>query len=680
MTSAPDHSLDDALARLETAVDELIARRAAPRRRRAFGPGQAAPAAERDLSIAVAANPDLTLTCSPRCRWTRPSAASALERRFLDPFVARHFGEDFPRLDIHGGADSRNALPPNIRVEEFYLQSGAMLGSSRRSSTTRASTTRMWRARVAERGINVLVQKVAREPGGTRLSLSCNPDITFDLLDAHRRARAAPAADGRRSGSATCPTSAERLRSTPNSSTWCWTCPVRRRSCSPCRAGRSATPISPSACTPARWSRTAARCRSASAPWPNRSRHALVLRHTRHAALPAAARQRCSPGFAASALVREDRRHRTIQQGLYGASEMVNDGFMRLAQAGILKRRRRRRYRRDAAHLCRASRPPPSTGTSWNAKATGWTAASTWARASSTIGCATCRQPTGPRHGHDPHLADQRALRQQRGPRAAAAPGRALLQHLHDDDRARRRRVRRAGRRPRGFRRRRPVQLRRDGACPARRTLDPVVPRRARGRRQVELQRALELRAHAPFRAICATSPSPNTAVADLRGASDGECTEGHARHCATCASSRPRKARRAPSESWPPDFQAAASLVRQHARSDWHATLLPFRRMGCCPSIRSAAISRRWNSASCARSDGFAPRPARQPASCARSLPRSSMAAATTTAAMQRMRLAKPNGFGERLEARLVGLALDEETRPVARLLCGRIAARRAS
>src|SRR5690606_28339714 len=40
---------------------------------------------------------------------------------------------------------------------------------------------------VAARGANALVQKVAREPGGSRLSLSCNPDLTFDLLDELKR-------------------------------------------------------------------------------------------------------------------------------------------------------------------------------------------------------------------------------------------------------------------------------------------------------------------------------------------------------------------------------------------------------------------------------------------------------------------------------------------------------------
>ena len=48
-----------------------------------------------------------------------PDAGSDLERRFMAPFVARHFGEDFPRLD-YVQALKRDALPAHVEVEEFY--------------------------------------------------------------------------------------------------------------------------------------------------------------------------------------------------------------------------------------------------------------------------------------------------------------------------------------------------------------------------------------------------------------------------------------------------------------------------------------------------------------------------------------------------------------------------------
>ena len=95
--------------------------------------------------------------------------------------------------------------------------------------------------------------------------------------------------------------------------------------------------------------------------------------------------------------------------------------------------------------------------------------------------------------------------------RGAAQP-RAFREHHDDADHARRRGVRRARRRPRGFRRRRPVQLRRHGACAARRALGAVRARHAPQGRQARAPTSSRVTATRPFRATCATSPSPNTA------------------------------------------------------------------------------------------------------------------------------------------------------------------------
>lgn len=112
-----------------------------------------------------------------------PKAAPGLERRFLEPFAQRHFGDDFPRL-LYVEAMKRDALPAHIQVEEFYMQSGALLRSSQAQRQYTCLNYTQAAAGVAQRGANVIVQKVAREPGGTRLSLSCNTDTTQDTLDA----------------------------------------------------------------------------------------------------------------------------------------------------------------------------------------------------------------------------------------------------------------------------------------------------------------------------------------------------------------------------------------------------------------------------------------------------------------------------------------------------------------
>ncbi|MBB1060182.1 acetyl-CoA hydrolase/transferase C-terminal domain-containing protein [Marilutibacter spongiae] len=131
----------------------------------------------------MAASPERGLHLYTALSLDPPGPAKGLEGRFLGPFVARHFGDDFPRL-AYVQALRRNALPAHMEVEEFYMQSGAMLGS-RQAQRRYASLNYTHVARaLADRRINAIVQKVAREPGGERLSLSCNTDLTFDALAA----------------------------------------------------------------------------------------------------------------------------------------------------------------------------------------------------------------------------------------------------------------------------------------------------------------------------------------------------------------------------------------------------------------------------------------------------------------------------------------------------------------
>ena len=63
------------------------------------------------------AEPALTLHLYTALSLTRPAAASDLERRFLGPFLERHFGPGYPDLEY---AEARRAgrLPPNVRCNE----------------------------------------------------------------------------------------------------------------------------------------------------------------------------------------------------------------------------------------------------------------------------------------------------------------------------------------------------------------------------------------------------------------------------------------------------------------------------------------------------------------------------------------------------------------------------------
>lgn len=135
------------------------------------------------LYEAVSDRPDVELEIFTALSLDIPTASSDLERRFLQPFVERHFGGHYPRLK-YVEAQRRGTLPPNISVSEFYLQSGAWLNNAV-AQQQYISTNYTFVARdMADRGVNLLVQLVASNPDqvdGKRLSLSCNPDVTLDL-------------------------------------------------------------------------------------------------------------------------------------------------------------------------------------------------------------------------------------------------------------------------------------------------------------------------------------------------------------------------------------------------------------------------------------------------------------------------------------------------------------------
>lgn len=129
----------------------------------------------------VAADPQLSLTILTALSLARPNVPRGLAERFAAPFVARHFGEDYPDLDYVADL-RRGSAPPNVTVHEFYLQSGAWLGVPL-AQQNYASINYTHVARdLAARGVNLIVQLVARRDG--RLSLACNTDVTLDLIDA----------------------------------------------------------------------------------------------------------------------------------------------------------------------------------------------------------------------------------------------------------------------------------------------------------------------------------------------------------------------------------------------------------------------------------------------------------------------------------------------------------------
>lgn len=129
----------------------------------------------------IKADPSRSLHLLTALSLNPPQPRSDLEKRFLGPFLERHFGSDYPRLEY--ADDLRRGLPPNVVIEEFYMQSGAMLNVPEiQRHYANVNYTHVPRA-VAGRGVNMIMQLVARSADGKRLSFSCNADTTLDTLD-----------------------------------------------------------------------------------------------------------------------------------------------------------------------------------------------------------------------------------------------------------------------------------------------------------------------------------------------------------------------------------------------------------------------------------------------------------------------------------------------------------------
>lgn len=259
-----------------------------------------------------------------------PGGGNGLEGRFVRPFAQRHFGEDFPRL-AYVQALKRNALPAHIEIEEFYLQSGAMLGSApvqRRYASL--NYTHVARA-LADRGLNAIVQRVARSPDGRRLSLSCNTDLTFDTVDAVT-ARGLPRPlliaevdpelpwlDGSACVDAdwfdaivTPPGPHPKLFGLPRQ-------PVNDVDYA---IGFHASTLVVDGGT----------LQIGIGALADALCHALVLRHTDNAGYRAVLRALGAPAS-------EDPTLGPFVQGLFGSSEMINEGFRRLVETGVIRRR-----------------------------------------------------------------------------------------------------------------------------------------------------------------------------------------------------------------------------------------------------------------------------------------------------------------------------------------------------
>ncbi len=122
---------------------------------------------------------------------TKPVGKSGLEQRFLQPFVDRIYS-DYVELDYIRAAQ-RNELPRNISVYEFFVKPGAELKHPYAQQHYMSSNYTHAARDLNNRGCNVIAQMLAVDEsnGKKRYSLSCNPEVTLDLLPMLEQRRAA---------------------------------------------------------------------------------------------------------------------------------------------------------------------------------------------------------------------------------------------------------------------------------------------------------------------------------------------------------------------------------------------------------------------------------------------------------------------------------------------------------
>jgi hypothetical protein len=142
------------------------------------------------LYARAAADRAINLTFLSALTLEKPKPASLLERRFIAPVIDRLFG-GYPDL-AYADALRANALPPNIRVIEFFFLAGKWLHVPFAQQHYISANYTHAASYLLARGLNVVTQLVAKRvvDGVTRYSLSCNTDTTLDILRARADGRA----------------------------------------------------------------------------------------------------------------------------------------------------------------------------------------------------------------------------------------------------------------------------------------------------------------------------------------------------------------------------------------------------------------------------------------------------------------------------------------------------------
>jgi len=140
----------------------------------------------------AAADQTISLKIYTALTFEKPKPKSALEGRFLNPLLERLF-DSYVDLD-YAVAMRAGDVPENIEIHEFFLAAGKWLRAPAVQQNYISANYTDVCEYILDAGVNVVAQMIAAsrddEQGNgvdATYSLSCNPDITVDLLKARGR-------------------------------------------------------------------------------------------------------------------------------------------------------------------------------------------------------------------------------------------------------------------------------------------------------------------------------------------------------------------------------------------------------------------------------------------------------------------------------------------------------------
>lgn len=135
------------------------------------------------------ADPSISLRIETGITLEKPIGKSTLEKNFLGPFVKREFA-NVPDIDYICGL-RKGDMPSNICVNEFFFKAGSFLNSTQQLNYTSTNYTHAVRD-LLDKGVNVVAQIVAKRVinGVTTYSLCSNSDLALDFIPEMDRLKA----------------------------------------------------------------------------------------------------------------------------------------------------------------------------------------------------------------------------------------------------------------------------------------------------------------------------------------------------------------------------------------------------------------------------------------------------------------------------------------------------------